>query len=207
VPVERDALLNLVRDSVHKLTASRERRFAPVPLVSDVYLSRAGEEGRVVRCLAERKREGHPPQLRIVCRVHTHDNGPRQAHRQEVRRDTYDITTGTWRMKPRTAYVMRGPCRSVCSATVHIFNSRFPGLYVFTIHLTRLKRRVSSKPRIDNIGKRNQVLCVWPLSKNYYSRIFLYLQQHFFYHICWLIWIARESKYINLIYVAKIYMF
>lgn len=35
-------------------------------------------------------------------------NGSRQ-HRQEVRRDTYDITTSTWRIKPCTAYVMREP--------------------------------------------------------------------------------------------------
>lgn len=115
--------------------ASWERKFTPVPLVSDVYLWRAGEEGWVVRCLAKRKRGGHPPQLRIVCRVYTHDNGLRQTHRQEVRRDTYDITTSTWRMKPCTAYVMRGPAGSYAAQPV-IFSTRVSPDYVFTIHLT-----------------------------------------------------------------------
>lgn len=106
---------------------------------SDVYLlGMREEEGRVVRCLlAKRKRESHPPQLRIVCRVYTYTTGrDRHTYRQEVRRDTYDITTGTWRMKPCTAYVMRGSARFVCSAAGHIFNSRFTPDYVFTIHLT-----------------------------------------------------------------------
>lgn len=42
--------------------------------------------------------------------THTHTNGTDA--RAEARRDTYDITTGTWRIKPCTAYVMRGPAGS-----------------------------------------------------------------------------------------------
>lgn len=53
----------------------------------------------------EKKMRG--PSFITVCRVYIQT--VRAKHRQEVRRDTYDITTSTWRIKPCTAYVMRGP--------------------------------------------------------------------------------------------------
>lgn len=162
------------------------------PCVGRLSFASGGGRVGVVRCLAKRKREGHPPQLRIVCRVYTHDNGPRQTHEQEVRRDTYDITTGTWRMKPCTAYVMRGPAGSYVQRSRSYFQLAFSPT-TFLRYTWRLKCRVSPKPSIDDIGKRNQIRWfMWPFSGKYNSRIFLYLQHHL--HIRWLILMICELQ-------------
>lgn len=165
----RCGLLNLVKDSVHNwLCLPRAYICTCSPYVGRLSFANGGGRIGVVRCLAKRKREGHPPQLRIVCRVYTHDNGPRQTHEQEVRRDTYDITTGTWRMKPCTAYVMRGPAGSYVQRSRSYFQLAFSPT-TFLRYTWRLKCRISSKSSIDDIGKRNQVrrFVRWPFSGEY----------------------------------------
>lgn len=168
------ALPNLVKDSVHNWLPPESVHLHLFPLCRTFIFRGRGRRVGVVRCLAKRKREGHPPQLRIVCRVYTHDNGPRQTHEQEVRRDTYDITTGTWRMKPCTAYVMRGPAGSYVQRSRSYFQLAFSPT-TFLRYTWRLKRRVSSKPSIDDIGKRNQIrrFCVAAFEEVSFTFLFI----------------------------------
>lgn len=81
------------------------------------------------------------------------------------------------------------------------FQLAFPPTLRFYDTLDSAKTPVSSKPRIDNIGKRNQVrctLCMIAFGKLLFT--YFYICNSIFLYICWLILmigIARESRCIN----------